>query len=499
MPERTMDFHTLDRLRRDHPAWRLLGAQHAPLIVSVLDRYFVEPNVRTMPRAELVARVEDDLFRLREELGDDVFPRPAAHYLDEWASDDKGWLRKYYPAGTDEPHYDITPATEKVIGWLAGLQERHFIGTESRLLTVFELLRQMMEGTELDPEARIAELEKRRAEIDAEIGKIRGGQLDIMDPTQVKERFLQMAATARGLLADFRDVEQNFRELDRSVRERIAVWDESRGALLDSIFDERDAIENSDQGKSFNAFWDFLMSPDRQEELTALLRSVMELDAVRSLSPPADPRLARIHYDWLEAGEVAQRTVARLSQQLRRYLDDQAWLENRRIMQLIRSIEQHALAIRHDFPAGPEMAIDEAAPDIDLPMERPLFSPAFKPVLGGDVVLAGDEDIPADALFEQVYVDREQLRSNVRRMLQSRDQVSLVDVIDEHPLERGLAELVGYLSIAADDGNALMDEKRRETVGWTDDAGVARRATLPVVVFVRPVENSVDAAATMVS
>jgi hypothetical protein len=44
-----------------------------------------------------------------------------------------------------------------------------------------------------------------------------------------------------------------------------------------------------------------------------------------------------------------------------------------------------------------------------------------------------------------------------------------------------------------------MDEKRRETVGWTDDAGVARRATLPVVVFVRPVENSVDAAATMVS
>ncbi|HET7552520.1 MAG TPA: DUF3375 family protein [Gemmatimonadaceae bacterium] len=85
------------RPRRDHPAWRLLGAQHAPLIVSVLHRYFVEPNVRTMPRDELVARVEDDLFHLREELGDDAFPRPAADYLDEWASDDKGWLRKYYP------------------------------------------------------------------------------------------------------------------------------------------------------------------------------------------------------------------------------------------------------------------------------------------------------------------------------------------------------------------------------------------------------------------
>jgi hypothetical protein len=168
-------------------------------------------------------------------------------------------------------------------------------------------------------------------------------------------------------------------------------------------------------------------------------------------------------------------------------------------MQLIRSIEQHALAIRHDFPDGPEMEIDEAAPDIELPMERPLYSPPFKPVLGGDVVLAGDEDIPADALFEQVYVDREQLRANVRRMLQKREQVSLVDVIDEHPLERGLAELVGYLSIATDDPNAVLDDERRETLGWTDDTGVARRAELPRVVFVRPMTDPADHRAGMVS
>ena len=145
------------------------------------------------------------------------------------------------------------------------------------------------------------------------------------------------------------------------------------------------------------------------------------------------------------------------------------------------------------------MEIDEAAPDIDLPMERPLYSPPFKPVLGGEVVLAGDEDIPADALFEQVYVDREQLRANVRRMLQNREQVSLVDVIDEHPLERGLAELVGYLTIATDDPNALMDEERKETVGWIDDSGVNRRAELPRVVFVRSMADPAEHGAGMVS
>ena len=50
---------------------------------------------------------------------------------------------------------------------------------------------------------------------------------------------------------------------------------------------------------------------------------------------------------------MAQRTVARLSEQLRRYLDDQAWLENRRIMQLIRGVEQSALAVRARRPREP--------------------------------------------------------------------------------------------------------------------------------------------------
>ena len=94
----------------------------------------------------------------------------------------------------------------------------------------------------------------------------------------------------------------------------------------------------------------------RQEEFSALIELVFALKEVDALAP--DRRLMRIHYDWLEAGEVAQRTVARLSEQLRRYLDDQAWLENRRIMQLIRGVEQSALAVRAAPPAGPFMELD---------------------------------------------------------------------------------------------------------------------------------------------
>ena len=477
-----MDYRTLEAQRQKHPAWRLLRADHAPLIVSFLHQAFTEPNVRTLPQPELMSRLEDALYRLRRELGDEAFPRSAQAYLDDWASDNHGWLRKYYLPQSDEAHFDITPATEKAIEWLASLGGRQFIGTESRLLTVFELLRGLVEGAESDPERRIVQLRRRKAEIEAEIARAEAGRIDVMGATGVKERFLQIEATARGLLADFREVEQNFRDLDRTVRERIATWEGGKSELLDAIFDERDTIADSDQGRSFRAFWDFLMSPERQEELTQLLAAVLDMAPVKELEP--DRRLLRVHYDWLLAGETAQRTVARLSEQLRRYLDDQAWLENRRIMELIRNIEQTALDLRERPPEGPVMELDEPAPRIALPMDRPLFSPPLASAVHDRLPDDAPEFVPADALFAHEHVDKTRLESNIRRALQTRSQISLGELVEECPIEQGLAELVAYFSLAATDETALIDDRHRQSLAWTDKAsGLTRQATLPLVIY----------------
>jgi uncharacterized protein DUF3375 len=480
-----VDYRSLQSLKRTNPAWKLMLADHAPMIISFLHKTFIQPNLRTMSQPELASKLADYLYAFRELAGEDTYPKRADQYLDEWASDEKGWLRKYYPPGDDEVHYDLTPPTERVIDWISGFQQRQFVTAESRLMMVFELLRQIIEGTEVDPETRIAELERKKVAIEREIRQIRKGDLPLLDATQVKDRFLQMEATARGLLGDFRQVEQNFRTLDRAVRERVATFEGSKGTLLEEIFSQRDAIASSDQGKSFRAFWDFLMSPTRQEELTALLEAAFELDAVRDLAP--DRRLRRIHYDWLASGEVAQRTVARLSEQLRRYLDDQAWLENRRIMQLIRGVEQSALAVRAEPPQGTFMELDEAAPNIELAMERPLYSPPFKPRVAQQDVTEGDESLAADALFDQVYVDKTLLLARIWQALQTRDQISLADLVSAWPLEQGLAELVAYMSLAADDDAALIDDSRKQTLWWTDENGARRQATLPLVIFGRKI------------
>ncbi len=487
------DYHTLDLLRRQHPAWRLLAAEHAPLVASFLHRAFVAPNVRVMAQAALVEALNDTLFAIHEQTVDKAtpkFPKPALEYLNDWAANDKAWLRKFYPPGSDEPHFDLTPATERALAWLVNLSDRAFVGTESRLLMLFELLKQMSEGSDTNPETRLAELHKRKDDIDAEIALVLSGNMPLLDDTAVKDRFQQFDRLAKELLGDFREVEHNFRTLDRRVRERIALWDvghqghtQGRGALLEGIMGERDAISDSDQGKSFRAFWDFLMSQSRQEELTKLLERVLALPPVAALSP--DKRLRRVHYDWLQAGEHAQRTVALLSQQLRRFLDDQAWLENRRIMDLLRGIEAKALSLRDAPPAGLVHSINAPGPSVELPMERPLYSVPVKTILNNLNLETGDADVDADALFSQVRVDKAALASHIRQSLQIRAQISLGELLEARPLQQGLGELVAYLQLASAPAQSVVDEDTLETVRWTAADGALRSAEMPRLIFVR--------------
>lgn len=478
-----LDHPTLTALKRQHPAWKLLLSDHAPLIASFLHRVFVTPNVRAMSAVNLAAALDDELFGLREQLGDLAYPRQARDYLNDWADNERGWLRKFYPETSDEAHFELTAATESVIAWLLSLTKKPFVGTESRLLTLFELLRQMSLGSETNPHIRVKELYKRRDEIDADIARLLQGKIDVLDDTALKDRFQQFASLARDLLSDFREVEHNFRQLDRHVRERIALWDGSKGELLQEIMGQRDLIADSDQGRSFRAFYDFLMSQARQEEFTQLLDQVLTLPPVVELKP--DSRTRRVHYDWLEAGEHTQGTVALLSKQLRRFLDDQAYLENRRIMEILHNIEAQALAVRSAPPTGDFISIASISTSIELPMERPLHSLSLKPVIADIELQAGEEDVDPAALFTQIVIDKSQLRSNLRHALQDRSQITLRELITLHPLTQGLAELIAYLEIAGEPSKSIVDEEVNDHVLWQTQTGRERQATLPRVIFLR--------------
>ncbi len=135
------------------------------------------------------------------------------------------------------------------------------------------------------------------------------------------------------------------------------------------------------------------------------------------------------------------------------------------------------------------MEMAEARADVELPMERPLYTPAVKPVIANLALQAGDEDIDPSALFDQVVVDKARLTHHIRRALQDRAQITLRELVAAQPLQQGLAELVAYLQLGSDTFGAVVDEDRPEPIDWQARAAggepVVRSARLPRVIFVR--------------
>jgi hypothetical protein len=469
------------------PGLRLLRSDNAPLVIGFLyEQFKAKPRV-TATHTELIGRLEDHLFVLRA-AAPEAYPSSAAAYLSTWCDQDHQILRRYFETGSDDPRYELTPAAERVIGWIEALDRPEFIGTESRFLQIFNLLEEVVRRSTEDPEARLAQLEKQKAALDAEVEAIRRtGRVERYNSTQIKERFLRASEEARRLLADFREVEANFRGVTRRVQERRLLEEATKGDIVGYVIDADDALKESDQGRSFYAFWRFLISHQGKEELRGLLERVYEVPEVQGLE--GDYGLLRhIVRHLSEAGEKIVQTNRRLAEQLRRMLDDGGLRESRRISELIAEVKKTALEIRDAPPDDRAFLELEGRPDINLPMERPLWQPDERPTFQNQAAEVPDnllDDIDLSGLFDLFAVERDQLEQRVRDVLQSRSQVSLAEMVDLYPVEKGLAEVLAYLSIATEDPRHVVDERTTDRIVMHHPGRAARRVDLPRVIFVR--------------
>lgn len=480
--EAIMNIDEFERLWERHPAWRLLRARNAPLILSFLGQYLLDVNRGAIPAADLAAALDDHLYAIHRSEPQRYTATPES-YLDDWSSPESGWLRSFYPLASDEVHYEATPALEKAHRWVESLQERSFVGTESRLHTLLDLLRQIVHGSQTEPEARIAELERRRDAIEVELAEARDGRFMVLDDTAVRERHQQFSSMARELLSDFREVEENFRTLDRSAREKIAGWDGGKGDLLTDLVTSRSDISTSDQGRSFQSFYDFLLSESRQDELAELLTAVQGMPQVG-----ADRRLRRIHHDWADAAERTQQTVRNLSEQLRRFLEDQVWIENRRVLDLVRAVEASALAARNMPPRGDELGIvlDEPGATIALLFERPLYDPQPDVVIDSMPSPQALGDVELESLFAQRFVDAERLVANIRAIVPPRSTAALDDIVALYPVQEGIAEILGYLSLCDEGiGIDVIDDAEEMVLSYLDVEGEPRRVRMSKVTVTR--------------
>ncbi len=482
MPNPAFSFEALTDLRGDHATLRLLNASNAPLILSFFHQAFIAPNVRSLRESDALTLLDHHLDAIRSRHGDDLFPKSPRQYLDDWAADGSAYLRRTLPRGKEEPEFDLTPAAERTLEWIADLEPARFIGTESRLTTLVELLRALAQGTNTDREARLTALRHQAQRIARQIERVEHGDIETLSDLQVQERYLEIRDLARRLLGDFRQVEENFRQLDRHARERIALADDAKGQMLDTIFGAHDTISQSEQGESFRAFWSLLMSPAQQDELDSLVDAIRQLTSLADLV--GDDTLDCLRPNLIVAGEKAHATLSKLVGQLRRFVDDQAWLEDRRLMTLIKQVERAGIALTTREPGADFIDLSLPKVAIALPFERKLHRPQGDIRVDTPVLASGRSDADPQILFEQFFVDEERLLEHIDRLLTERPQVTLPDVVERFELEEGLAELVAYLRLATSETHAHIDETQRDEIAW-HDGHRQRVASVPRVVFIR--------------
>jgi hypothetical protein len=156
-------------------------------------------------------------------------------------------------------------------------------------------------------------------------------------------------------------------------------------------------------------------------------------------------------------------------------------------MEILRGIESKVLGLREMPPGGNVMELAGFGADIELAMERPLFTPTLKPLITVQALPAEEESIDPSVLFSQMAIDKTRLIRNIRHALHGRAQISLGELTSMHPLQQGLAELVAYLHLTGEAFTMEIDESVVEVIQWQAVSpigqGLTRSARLPRIIF----------------
>jgi hypothetical protein len=448
-----MTFEKINQLLKTHRTVTLITADSAALIISFLFRSFKQnPNgfkSDTVSEKDLTDQLTDYLYQLNRD--ETLFPRTAKQYLTDWTN--AGYLRKY-PVKNDEFRFELTAAAENAFKWIDSLDKRAFVGQESRLKILFESLKELSSKSKKDYALRIQVLEAQKKEIEQEIEDIRRGKMNVLDDRQIKEQYFFIEETAKYLLSDFRQVEQNFRDLDRRFRQKIITSSLAKGKVLEDLFEQQANLLEEDQGKSFNAFWEFLLSQSKQEEFEKYLNDILDLPAVREVQRDHF-NIATVRNDLIEAGDKTKRSTNSLLEQLRKYLEHKSFTENKRIFDNIQeALKIISLHTDKDFTKLHLLELDDAV-HIDLILghdwEVKGFKPPNKIKFSKHTLEEGEASGDNSPLFGQFEINVAALKDNIKAALKNKSHITFPDFIALFEIQKGLAEIVAYVQIASNE------------------------------------------------
>jgi hypothetical protein len=479
-----MEYQDIKRLKEKHPSLKLLNADNSPLIISFLYQQFKEKNLLAISKDGLESSLSNYLYYLKTQERVEAYPKQPVEYLEDWTNAE--FLRSYY-ASDDKIYFELTHHTEKALDWIKNLIEiRKFVGTESRLLKIISTLKELAYESTTDPAERLKELEKQKQNIEIEIEKVNAGLADTLTETQIRERYFEICQTINDMLRDFKEIEHNFRQLDMDIRKRLIQTDVKKGKILEDIFSTKDHLHNTDQGKSLDAFWNLLLSQAQRDELDKLIEMTLNLQEVKEVVQQ-DDILEDMKIRLIKAGEKVQNVNHSLAEQLSKFLDERAYLEIKRIMDMIKDIKSIAFNIKENSPSENDFITIDGKPEIEMVMDRPLWSPPTVTKLRKqEMELGSSDDVDTSILYDQSNIDQRELKERIQEFLKTDSQVSLRTITERYPIKKGVAEILTYIDIASKNEKAVINEDVSEIMIISNMISKKQfRIEIPQIIFCR--------------
>lgn len=477
MTDPFFQYRSLQQLLQQSLSIKLLRSSHAAMSISFLHKMFRQQNVLQINLDELTQKLADYLATLNflednEEqqtlsyVSSDYYER-ADTYLKRWADEDNRFIFINLDEKTHTPYVTLTRHTEKVFQALELLREKDFVGTESKLLDLFTKVQELVQHTNQDPEERIKALQEKRRQLDEEIKLIKQtGKALVYEPWQIKSRWAEIERLSKELIGDFREVEENFKEIYKTISHRHADATLSKGQLLRLTFDALEELKTNDQGKSFYAFWEFLMDDEKQQQFTDMLQQVYDMLDHTDITYESR-QLLQLKYMLHAAGMKVLDTNQLLGYKLSRIVVEKERGNRRKTKDIINQLLQLAIQQAGSTEKKASVITVDDRPAISLPMDRRLGDRPTDnefALVPHSAILNVDQLTALHKLMDDGSIDKASLQANITNMLKKQKQVTLKQVIDKHGCTKGLAELLAYVSLAVHMRNASIQPDTHEDI-----------------------------------
>jgi hypothetical protein len=453
-----------DQFFNNSPALKLLRSEHAAFMLDFFREFFKEQGAGLVPEEDLETALSERLAKLRAE-GSDAPAQNAHSYLEQWCGDGCGYLRRFYSEEHACHVYQLTRHTEKVLAWLDELargEKRGYATSQSRFGRIVDEMRKLGRDTDENPEVRIADLLKRRDEIDREIQTIReAGLAPVLTDAQIRDVLNDLETMVAGFLSDFREIEDNFKDQARAIHELYVEKQLKKGDVVEKALDAEEELRSRDQGRSYFGFRELVRSVESREELQRLSERASALARERGVETTAFENLpARLYREVA----TVQESYRKISSQLRRIVEERSAGEARYLGELLKDVKRLALLCRENPPEDSVMLEWEEPLRINNLMEVSFWEPAAKGDFGSiGTQTEADDDSWKDALKKVGRpLDLPHFRALVDSELKDKSQISLRELVEKYPGRDGVVDFVAYTVVACERENSLIDAASRE-------------------------------------